>query len=86
MGLRKISQCSEDHGKTIIHIDVKIATSYLDTITYRHVAGVTGIPELECTQCHSLFHPKCVGIPQWQVANIQGKFRCKVCADQNRRR
>jgi len=42
--------------------------------------GVTGIPELECTQCHSLFHPKCVSIPQWQVPNIMGKFRCKRCA------
>ena len=26
--------------------------------------GVTGIPELECCSCHSLFHPVCVGIPQ----------------------
>lgn len=42
--------------------------------------GVTGIPELECGQCHSLFHPKCVGIPPWQVANIQGTFKCKICA------
>jgi len=42
--------------------------------------GVTGIPELECTLCHSLFHPKCVSIPQWQVPNIQGKFRCKRCS------
>jgi len=42
--------------------------------------GVTGIPELECTQCHSLFHPKCVSIPQWQVTNIMGKFKCKRCA------
>jgi len=42
--------------------------------------GVTGIPELECTQCHSLFHPKCVNIPQWQVANIQHSFKCKRCA------
>ena len=40
--------------------------------------GVTGIPELECTQCHSLFHPKCVNIPAWQVASIQQTFRCKV--------
>jgi len=42
--------------------------------------GVSGIPELECTQCHSLFHPKCVNIPQWQVANIQHSFKCKRCA------
>jgi len=42
--------------------------------------GVTGIPELECTQCHSLFHPKCVGIPSWQVASIQHTFKCKRCA------
>jgi len=42
--------------------------------------GVTGIPELECTQCHSLFHPKCVNIPQWQVATIQNSFKCKRCA------
>ena len=40
--------------------------------------GVTGIPELECTQCHSLFHPKCVSIPAWQVATIQATFKCKV--------
>merc|ERR1712130_78341 len=40
--------------------------------------GVTGIPELECTQCHSLFHPKCVNIPSWQVASIQNTFKCKV--------
>ena len=40
--------------------------------------GVTGIPELECTQCHSLFHPKCVNIPAWQVASIQQTFKCKV--------
>ena len=43
--------------------------------------GVTGIPELECTQCHSLFHPKCVGIPSWQVASIQHTFKCKVGDD-----
>jgi len=42
--------------------------------------GVTGIPELECTQCHSLFHPKCVSIPGWQVASIQTTFKCKRCA------
>jgi len=42
--------------------------------------GVTGIPELECTQCHSLFHPKCVSIPAWQVASIQATFKCKRCA------
>ena len=40
--------------------------------------GVSGIPELECTQCHSLFHPKCVSIPQWKVATIQNSFKCKV--------
>jgi len=47
--------------------------------------GVTGIPELECTQCHSLFHPKCVNIPAWQVASIQQTFRCKRCAGSNNR-
>ena len=40
--------------------------------------GVSGIPELECTHCHSLFHPKCVSIPQWKVATIQNSFKCKV--------
>ena len=29
-------------------------------------------------QCHSLFHPKCVSIPAWQVASIQATFKCKV--------
>lgn len=47
--------------------------------------GVTGIPELECTQCHSLFHPKCVNIPQWKVANIQHSFKCKRCAGSSSR-
>jgi len=42
--------------------------------------GVSGIPELECTQCHSLFHPKCVSIPQWKVASIQNSFKCKRCS------
>ena len=40
--------------------------------------GASGIPELECTQCHSLFHPKCVSIPAWQVASIKNSFKCKV--------
>jgi len=47
--------------------------------------GVTGIPELECTQCHSLFHPKCVNIPSWQVANIQHSFKCKRCSGSSSR-
>lgn len=42
--------------------------------------GVTGGPELECTQCHSLFHPKCVSIPTWRVVAIQSTFKCKRCA------
>jgi len=42
--------------------------------------GASGIPELECTQCHSLFHPKCVSIPAWQVASIKNSFKCKRCA------
>jgi len=44
--------------------------------------GVTGIPELECASCHSLFHPKCVGIPASRIAQIQGTFRCKACGSQ----
>jgi len=47
--------------------------------------GVSGIPELECTQCHSLFHPKCVNIQQWQVASIQNTFKCKRCAGSSHR-
>jgi len=42
--------------------------------------GVTGIPELECHQCHSLFHPKCVGIHQAMVTQIMDTFKCKRCA------
>jgi len=42
--------------------------------------GVSGIPELECIQCHSLFHPKCVNIPSWQVHNISDKFKCRRCS------
>jgi len=42
--------------------------------------GASGIPELECTHCHSLFHPKCVSIPAWQVNNIQATFKCRRCA------
>jgi len=42
--------------------------------------GVTGIPELECQVCHSLFHPKCVGIPPSQVDSLQDSFKCKRCA------
>ena len=40
--------------------------------------GVTGIPELECSKCHSLFHPKCVGIAQARVQALARSFRCKV--------
>jgi len=47
--------------------------------------GVTGIPELECTTCHSLFHPKCVNIEQWQIASIQSSFKCKRCASSSNR-
>jgi len=48
--------------------------------------GVSGIPELECTQCHSLFHPKCVSIPQWKVATIQNSFKCKRCSCSSNKR
>ena len=40
--------------------------------------GVTGIPELECSSCHSLFHPVCVGIPQNRIHLLASLFRCKV--------
>jgi len=43
--------------------------------------GVTGIPELECSSCHSLFHPVCVGIPQSRIHQIQNAFRCKACSN-----
>jgi len=41
--------------------------------------GVTGIPELECNSCHSLFHPVCVGIPQARIHQLSQSFRCKGC-------
>lgn len=41
--------------------------------------GVSGIPELECSVCHSLFHPKCVGIPNIMVTQIRDQFKCKGC-------
>ena len=40
--------------------------------------GVTGIPELECSSCHSLFHPVCVGIPSNRIPQLARTFRCKV--------
>jgi len=44
--------------------------------------GVSGIPELECCVCHSLFHPKCVGIPNIMVNQIRDQFKCKGCRQQ----
>ncbi|XP_023340374.1 uncharacterized protein LOC111710503 [Eurytemora carolleeae] len=41
--------------------------------------GVTGIPELECSSCHSLFHPVCVGIPHNRIHLLASLFRCKAC-------
>jgi len=41
--------------------------------------GVTGFPELECRGCQSLFHGKCVGIPQTAINRIQGSWMCQMC-------
>ena len=40
--------------------------------------GELGFPDLECTHCGSLFHPKCVGVPEAAVNRIRSTFRCRV--------
>jgi hypothetical protein len=32
----------------------------------------------ECSTCHSLFHPKCVGIPVARLPALSASFRCRV--------
>ena len=40
--------------------------------------GVSGFPELECTGCQSLFHTKCVGVPQVALTMLQSTWKCRV--------
>ena len=42
------------------------------------IMWIVKMTQLFTFQCHSLFHPKCVSIPAWQVATIQATFKCKV--------
>jgi len=44
--------------------------------------GELGFPDLECTHCGSLFHPKCVGVPEAAVNRIRSTFRCRICTPQ----
>ena len=43
-----------------------------------HCAGVSGFPTLSCAQCHSLFHPICVGLMDGMTYSMYD-FYCNDC-------
>lgn len=68
-------------GGNVLSSGEVIASSSTSTMTpcTPYCPGVSGFPELECQECQSLFHTKCVGIPQVALPKIKGSFRCKMC-------
>jgi len=42
--------------------------------------GASGVPELECKTCHTLFHPLCVGIDEEKVEQRRSSFKCGSCS------